>query len=181
VTRIHTVPSVQVHSPLPSPSCHTPASRRVACWLLILCCAGCSYGHPKSASESDRARSSYLTYWSVWSRAEAGEAEAQTALPSVTASRQLHRLRTALQNARTARHIAKGDVAHHITSVHAGRLTAFVTDCVDLDARLIYDADSGRRVEQLLDRPSQLARYTLARDSEGWKVTDSAVVGDCSA
>lgn len=146
--------------------------------VALLLLGGCATGAPGGDRDPSPVRAAYLRYWDVWLQAGAGEAPADD-LRAVTASRQLHRLRRALAEASSGGQVSRGTVGHRVRSIQVGRATAVVVDCVDLDAWLLYDRATGRKLPQLTDRPSQLATYWLASTPDGWRVTDSLPMGDC--
>lgn len=148
------------------------------CALLIAACGDSPAPREQNRAEAE-VRRDYLAYWDAWLAASAASDPDLPDLSRHAASRQLAMLRANLRESAADGTVTKGSVGHDIRSVTHGEQTSFVTDCVDLDDWVIHDRASGKPVKQLLDRPSQLATYTLAVTEHGWLVTDSTVVDQC--
>ncbi|MFB7613961.1 hypothetical protein [Kitasatospora sp. NPDC056181] len=142
-------------------------------------------GQPKWTAEQDTVRKDYLAYWDSLLQANAnpgkdGSGADGAGLPERAAGNQLAQLRQNLQALGTRNLVAKGPVDHTVRGIEVRAQTAALEDCVAVRKWLQYDATSGQQDPgQLVDRPNQLAHYTLAQRDGHWLVTDSQVLGPC--
>ena len=132
------------------------------------------------SAEQQGVRQAYLAYWDSLLAANADTAADRPALAAHAAGNQLSVVRAAVDRLRAQGVVARGPVGHAIRDVEIRPGLAYLVDCVDLHGWIQYEAASGAvRPGQLIDRPSQLARYTLARRDGEWLVTDSTTAGSC--
>lgn len=148
--------------------------------LVVLCTlaitAGCA---PASRPVSDDVEQSYLRYWDAWLKANQTSDPDDPSLAEHAASPQLDILRANLAVARQLNQVARGTVGHRLEGIGLHGSSSEVTDCIDLDGWLLFDASTGQRLHQLVDKPSQRVFYTLRQHDGRWRVTDSRVVGEC--
>jgi len=162
---------------------------RLAAPCMLVIAAGCtSAAAPRSSGAavepslrpvSDAVKQSYLAYWDAWLKASRASNPDEPSLLEHTASPQLDILRVNLSVTRQRHQVTTGTVGHRLKGMEPGDGAFRVVDCVDLDHWLLYDATTGRQVHQLVDKPSQLAVFTLRQRDGIWRVTDSQVVGEC--
>jgi hypothetical protein len=158
----------------------------------VLCALALAAGCSNSAARSSTAAAApsprpvsgdveraYLAYWDAWRKANATSNPREPSLARYAASPQLDILRANLTAARQRHQVTKGTVGHRLEGMESAGGTSRVVDCIDLDRWLYYDATSGKLVHQLVDKPSQLAVFTLRQDNGTWRVTGSRVVGEC--
>ncbi|MFJ7167979.1 hypothetical protein ACIQUV_21015 [Streptomyces globosus] len=126
-------------------------------------------------------RQAYDAYWAAWLAANRTPDPADPALERVATGTQLAELRENLAHSRTAGQVLLGEVGHRVEGVSdAGPGRLVLHDCIDLDRWLIHDARTGRPVDQLGDKPTQLGAFTLKREGEGgpWRVASLRVIGE---
>ena len=149
--------------------------------------AGCatSAAHPSPAAGlslrpvSNDVEQAYLAYWDAWLKANATSNPKEPSLARHAISPQLDVLRANLTAARQRNQVTRGAVGHRLQGMESDSGASRVVDCIDLDKWLFYDATSGRRIDQLIDKPSQLAIFTLRPWNQTWRVSDSRVIGEC--
>jgi hypothetical protein len=165
--------------------------RRRVLFSAVLCvlavAAGCTTG-PRSSGGSagpsldpvaGDVRLAYLAYWDAWLKANVTSNPDEPALTEHTASPQLDIVRANLTAARQRNQVAKGTVDHRLVGMERDVEDRRVVDCVDLDRWLLYDAFTDKQIDQLIDKPSQLAIFTLKRRGGTWQVTSLRVAGEC--
>lgn len=136
-------------------------------------------GPPSPRPVSDDVEQAYLAYWGAWLKASATANPEEPSLARYAASPQLDILRANLAAARQRNQVTRGTVGHRLKGMEPDGSALRVLDCIDLDRWLYYDATTGRQIQQLVDKPSQLAVFTLRRWHGTWRVTGSRVVGEC--
>jgi hypothetical protein len=148
--------------------------------LAVLCALALAGGcHSSQRPVSDEIARSYLRYWDAWLAASQTSDPDHPLLPEHVASPQLDVLRANLAAARRRNQVARGTVGHRLQGIEVHGGSSRVADCIDLDGWLLYDAETGERLRQLVDKPSQLALFALRQRDGRWRVTDSRVVGEC--
>ncbi|AXE22162.1 hypothetical protein C0216_00750 [Streptomyces globosus] len=170
------------------------AGGAAACAALALAAAtGCT--SPESSASADgrpsaeaglrnpdpEVRQAYDAYWAAWLTANRTPDPADPALERVATGTQLAELRENLAHSRTAGQVLLGEVGHRVEGVSdVGPGQLVLHDCIDLDRWLIHDARTGRPVDQLEDKPTQLGAFTLKREGEGgpWRVASLRVIGE---
>ena len=166
--------------------------RRWALLPAVLCAlavpAGCAASPPSAGGSAagpalrpvdSGVRLAYLAYWDAWLKANVTSDPDEPALAEHAASPQLDILRANLAAARKRNQVAKGTVGHRLEGMELVDEDRRVVDCVDLDKWLLYDAATDEQIDQLIDKPSQLAIFTLKRQGGTWRVTGLQVAGEC--
>ena len=164
--------------------------RRLVLLPVALCAlavaAGCAVSPPSAGSAcpalqpvDNELRLAYLAYWKAWLKANVTSDPEEPALTEHAASPQLDILRANLAAARKRNQVAKGTVGHRLEGMEPAGEARRVVDCVDLDRWLLYDAVTDEQIDQLIDKPSQLAIVTLKRRGGTWRVTGLQVAGEC--
>lgn len=165
--------------------------RRRALLPVVVCAlavpAGCAASPPSDGGSAGLSlrpvhsdvRQAYLAYWDAWLKANVTSDPDEPALAEHAASPQLDILRANLAAARERNQVAKGTVGHRLEGMELVGQERRVVDCVDLDEWLLYDAVTDEQIDQLIDKPSQLAIFTLKRRGGTWRVTGLQVAGEC--
>ncbi|MFF2144398.1 hypothetical protein [Kitasatospora sp. NPDC058190] len=130
--------------------------------------------------QQDQVRQRYLAYWDALLQANAsGDADAP-ALAGAAASNQLNVVRQNVEHLHGQGAVARGTVGHAVRGISVEDGVATLVDCVDVRNWVQYDLATGaQRTGQIIDRPNQLASYTLALKDGQWMVTDSKTGGTC--
>ncbi|MEU2389425.1 hypothetical protein [Streptomyces sp. NPDC007369] len=142
---------------------------------------GTAAGAPALQPPSPEVRQAYDAYWAAWLAANRTPDPQDPAIERVATGRQLQELRDNLAHSRSAGQVLLGEVGHRIDGVESpGPRSLILHDCVDLDRWLIHDTRTGRPVDQLQDKPSQMGAFTLTRENEGepWRVSSLQVIGE---
>ena len=135
---------------------------------------------PPPSPATTQVRSDYLAYWSALLHTSTSENPNDTGLKAHAASTMLATLQYNLALSRRQFLVAKGQVGHDITGISIDAGIATLTDCVNVDPWLLYDARTGKlKAGQLKARPHQLGVYTLARRDGTCVVTNDQVAGTC--
>jgi hypothetical protein len=128
---------------------------------------------------SDDVRQAYLAYWDAWLKANRTSNPDEPSLAEHATSPQLAVLRANLAAARQQHRVTRGTVGHRLEGMEGAGDARWVVDCIDLDHWLLYDAVTDEPVDQLVDKPLQLAVFALRRHGGGWWVTSSQVTSGC--
>lgn len=148
--------------------------------LAVLCALALAGGCTTTQRPaSDDIKRSYLRYWDAWLKASQTSDPDDPSLAEHATSPQLDIVRANLAAARQLNQVARGTVGHRLQGIELHGSSSRVADCIDLDGWLLYDAETGERLRQLADKPSQLAFFTLRQRDGRWRVTDAKVVGEC--
>jgi hypothetical protein len=148
--------------------------------------AGCTRTPPPAKAAgaslrplSDDVRQAYLAYWDAWLKANQTSNPDEPSLAAHATSPQLDVLRANLAVARQQHRVTRGVVGHRLVGMEGDGDARRVVDCIDLDHWLLYDAVTNEQVDQLVDKPLQLAVFALQRHGGGWRVTSSQVTSGC--
>jgi hypothetical protein len=159
--------------------------------VVLLCAvalaAGCARTPPPPARAagrllrplSDDVRRAYLAYWDAWLKANRTSNPDEPSLAAHATSPQLDVLRANLAEAREQHRVTRGTVGHRLEGMEGDGDARRVVDCIDLDHWLLHDAVTNQQLDQLVDKPSQLAVFALRRHGRGWWVTSSQVTSGC--
>jgi hypothetical protein len=152
----------------------------ICTWSVAACGTPDGADHGQLSTEQMSVRQGYFAYWDALLDASAKGDPDATTLADYAAGNQLTVVQGNISNARARGLIARGTVGHHILEISVYQRLAYVTDCVDVTDWLQYDSARGTLIpDQLFERPSQRARFTLAPRGDLWMVTATRELGAC--
>ncbi|MGW2253583.1 hypothetical protein ACWCXH_25805 [Kitasatospora sp. NPDC001660] len=122
----------------------------------------------------------YLAYWDAWLAAYRTPGAPDDGLARYSDEPNLSSIRATLADAYRKKQYNEGAVGHRLAGMRTDGDARIVYDCADLNGWLIHDATTGAEIDQVRQKPRQLAIMTLRQAGGAWKVTNSRKPLECT-